>query len=173
MKPNRKRDLLVIVFCLMLGVASPMFGQPPQPGGEPGRGGPPGFGGPGGPGGFFGGGGLLGLIVRDEVQQELQLVDEQKDKVRGITDEMRNKVRDQMRDMFGQMRESERRRTPGQVRRNSDQDRSAQRRYGKAIGKGLAAASIGSAETNRFANKDSITAAHRRSPAATWPRHST
>ena len=47
MKPNRQRDLLVIVFCLMLGVASPMFGQPPQPGG--GR--PPRTGGPGGPGG--------------------------------------------------------------------------------------------------------------------------
>src|SRR5215218_10330086 len=99
MKPNRKRDLIVIVFCLMLGVASPMFGQAPQPGGGP----PPGPGGPGGPGGFFGGGGMLGLIARDEVQQELQLVDEQKDKVRGIAEEMRNKAREQMRDVFGQM----------------------------------------------------------------------
>lgn len=118
MKPNRKRDLMVIVFCLMLGVASPLFGQPPQPGGEPGRGGPPGFGGPGGPGGF-GGGGLIGLIARDEVQQELQLVDEQKDKVRVITDDMRNKARDQMRDVFGQMQnlsDDERRAKFGEVR---------------------------------------------------------
>src|SRR5688572_30749150 len=101
MKPNRKRDLVVTVVCLMLGAFSPVMAQPPQPGGEPGRGGPPAFGGPGGPGGFFGGGGVLGLVARDEVQQELQLVDEQKDKVRGITDEMRNKVRE----MFGQMRD--------------------------------------------------------------------
>jgi len=100
MKPIRQRDLLVIVFCLMLGVASPTFGQAPQPGGgPPGRGGP---GGPGGPGGF-GGGGIMGLVTRDEVQQELQLVDEQKDKLKGITDEMRTKAREQMGDMFRQM----------------------------------------------------------------------
>src|SRR6188768_2744693 len=98
MKPNPQRDLLVIVFCLMLGAASTSFGQAPQPGGDQGRGGRPGFGGPGGPGGpggMFGGGGLMGLITRDEVQQELQLVDEQKDKLRGITDDLRNKARDQ------------------------------------------------------------------------------
>src|SRR3954452_3268307 len=67
MKSNRRRDLLMLVFCWMLCVASPTFGQAPQPGG-----------GPPGPGGFFGGGGMLGLVARDEVQQELQLVDEQK-----------------------------------------------------------------------------------------------
>jgi len=121
MKPNRQRDLLVIVFCLMLGVASPIFGQAPQPGGDPGRGGP-GFGGPGGPGGpggFFGGGGLIGLVARDEVQQELQLVDEQKDKVHGITDALQNKVREQMRDVFSQMRDlsdDERRAKFGEIR---------------------------------------------------------
>ena len=117
MKPNRQRDLLVIVFCLMLGVASPMFGQAPQPGG------PPGQRGPGGPGGFFGGGGIVGLIARDEVQQELQLVDEQKDKVRAITDEMRNKVREQMRDVFGQMQnlsDDERRAKFGEIRTKID-----------------------------------------------------
>jgi len=114
MKSNRRRDLLWVVFCLMLCVTSPTFGQPPQPGG-----GPQGPGGPGGPGGFFGGGGMIGLIGRDEVQQELQLVDEQKDKVRGITDEMRNKVRDQMRDVFGQMQnlsDDERRAKFGEIR---------------------------------------------------------
>jgi Spy/CpxP family protein refolding chaperone len=113
MKPNRKRDLVMVMFCLLLGVASPMFGQPPQPGG-----GPPGPGGPGGPGGF-GGGGLIGLIARDEVQQELQLVDEQKDKVRGITDEMRTKAREQMQGMFSQMQnlsDDERRAKFGEIR---------------------------------------------------------
>src|SRR5258708_2995419 len=116
MKPDRQPDLLLIVFCLMLGVASPTFGQAPQPSGPPGPGGP---GGPGGLGGFFGGAGIVGLIARDEVQQELQLVDEQKDKVRAITDEMRNKVREQMRDVFGQMQnlsDDERRAKFGEIR---------------------------------------------------------
>ena len=48
---------------------------------------------------------LLGLAMREEVQQELQLVDEQKDKVRDIADDMRDKVRDEMRGMFEQMRD--------------------------------------------------------------------
>jgi Spy/CpxP family protein refolding chaperone len=109
MKTARLRVLYVATFCLGLGVASPMLAQPP---------GPPG-GGPGGPGGFFGGGGIVGLVARDEVQQELQLVDEQKDKVRSITDEVRNKLRDQMRDMFTQMRDpsdEERRAKFGEIR---------------------------------------------------------
>src|SRR4051812_6707064 len=70
-----------------------------QPGPPPG-----GFGGPGGPGGF-GGGGILGLAMRDEVQQELQLVDEQKDKLRTLGDEARNKMRDEIGGMFQQMRD--------------------------------------------------------------------
>jgi Spy/CpxP family protein refolding chaperone len=75
----------------------------PQPGGP---GGPPGgFGGPGGPGGF-GGGGILGLAMRDEVQQELQLVDEQKDKVRGIADGARDKVREEMSGIFEKVRDA-------------------------------------------------------------------
>lgn len=102
MKSYPGSGLLTIVFCLMLGLAAAAFAQPPQPGNDQGRGGPRGPGGFGGPGGgFFGGGGLLGLAARDEVQQELQLVDEQKDKVRGITEDMRDKVRD----LFGQMRD--------------------------------------------------------------------
>jgi Spy/CpxP family protein refolding chaperone len=72
--------------------------------------GPPQGGGPGGAGGFggpFGGGsGLLSLAMRDEVQQELQLVDEQKDKVRAISDDMRSKVRDEMGGMFQQLRDA-------------------------------------------------------------------
>ncbi|HEX4412548.1 MAG TPA: hypothetical protein VH107_02900 [Lacipirellulaceae bacterium] len=78
--------VVTVVFC------SSGFAQPPGP--------PPGgFGGPGGPGGF-GGGGLLGLAMRDEVQQELQLVDEQKDKVHALSDDMRTKVREEMGSMF-------------------------------------------------------------------------
>jgi Spy/CpxP family protein refolding chaperone len=69
-----------------------------QPGG--GRGGP-GFGGPGG----FGGGGVLGLAARDDVQQELQLVDEQQEELTAVAEEIRNEMRDEMRDMFTQMRD--------------------------------------------------------------------
>jgi Spy/CpxP family protein refolding chaperone len=98
----------------------PTFAQPPQPGGD--RGGPPGPGGAGGfggPGGFFGGGGMAGLVMRDEVQQELQLVDEQKDKVRAITDEARTKMRDQLREMFtqgGALSDEQRRARFGEIR---------------------------------------------------------
>jgi Spy/CpxP family protein refolding chaperone len=69
-----------------------------QPGG--GRGGP-GFGGPGG----FGGGGILGLAARDDVQQELQLVDEQQEELTAVAEEIRNEIGQEMRDMFSQMRD--------------------------------------------------------------------
>ena len=78
---------------------------------------------------------MLGLVMRDEVQQELQLVDEQKDKVRDIADDMRDKVRDEMRDMFSQMRDLSDEERAGQVRRNSHQVRSDQRGCGKATWK--------------------------------------
>ena len=48
---------------------------------------------------------MLGLVMRDEVQQELQLVDEQRDKVMAAADEARNQMRDEMRDLFSQMRD--------------------------------------------------------------------
>ena len=118
MKVNRRRDLLLLAFCMMLGIASRSFAQPPGGFGPGGPGGP-GFGGPGGPGGMMGGGGMMGLVTREEIQQELQLVDEQKDKLRNITDEMRNKVRDQMRDVFSEMRDlndDERRAKFGEIR---------------------------------------------------------
>jgi len=124
MKPNRVCVLLMAI-CLSIGVAATASAQPPQSGdqqrgGPPGPGGP-GFGGPGGPGGFGGpgGGGLLGLLARDEVQQELQLVDEQKDKVRTLTEDIRSKAGSQIRDMFSQMRdlsEEERRAKFGEIR---------------------------------------------------------
>ncbi|MFO0790248.1 MAG: hypothetical protein U0805_12415 [Pirellulales bacterium] len=83
----------------LLAIVTTSVAQPPGP--------PPG--GPGGPGGFGGpfggGGGVLGLAMRDEVQQELQLVDEQKEKIRGLTDELRTKARDEMRGMFENMRD--------------------------------------------------------------------
>ncbi len=78
------RDLVVIVFCLMVGIVSPMLGQPPQPGGEPGRGGPPDSAALAGQAASLAAAECSASSLRDEVQQELQLVDEQKDKVRGI-----------------------------------------------------------------------------------------
>ena len=90
------------LFLLLVAVAacpwSVSVAQPPGP--PQGGRGPGGFGGP-----FGGGGGLLGLATRDEVQQELQLVDEQKDKVRALNDDMRSKVRDEMGGMFQQLRD--------------------------------------------------------------------
>jgi Spy/CpxP family protein refolding chaperone len=53
-------------------------------------------------GGMFGGGeGVLGLLQRDEVRQEIQLVDEQQQQLESLGDE----IRTEMRDMFGQMRD--------------------------------------------------------------------
>lgn len=71
-----------------------------QPGGPPQRG----FGGPGGPGGL-GGGGILGLAMREEVQQELQLVDEQKDKVRDLMDDSMTRMREEIGPMFANFRD--------------------------------------------------------------------
>jgi Spy/CpxP family protein refolding chaperone len=90
---------------------------------QPGDGG--GFrGGPGGPGGFFGGGGMMGLVGRDDVQQELQLVDEQQEKVQTVVDEARDQIRDEMRSMFSEMRdlsEDERRERFGEIRARMDE----------------------------------------------------
>jgi Spy/CpxP family protein refolding chaperone len=43
--------------------------------------------------------------MRDEVQQELQLVDEQREQVLTIAEETRDQMRDEMRDLFSQMRD--------------------------------------------------------------------
>ena len=57
-------------------------------------------------GGFFGGGeGILGLLQRDEVRQEIQLVDEQQQQLEALADELRDEMRTEMRDLFGQMRD--------------------------------------------------------------------
>ena len=69
-----------------------------QPPGGFGRGG---GGGPGGPGGgMFGGGGPIQLIQRPDVQQELELLDDQKAQLKALGD----KVRDRMGEMFGRQR---------------------------------------------------------------------
>jgi Spy/CpxP family protein refolding chaperone len=97
---NARIRLVSLIIAAAACSWSACLAQPPGPPGGGGPGGPGGFGGP-----FGGGGGLLGLATRDEVQQELQLVDEQKDKVRAISDDMRTKVRDEMGGMFQQLRD--------------------------------------------------------------------
>jgi Spy/CpxP family protein refolding chaperone len=80
-------------------------------------------GGRGGPGGFFGGGGVLGLVTREEVQEELQLVDEQREKVETVVEDSRDQIREEMRDMFSQMRdlsEDERRERFDEIRGRMD-----------------------------------------------------
>ncbi|MEX0643319.1 MAG: hypothetical protein WD468_11490 [Pirellulales bacterium] len=98
-----KRNLLcnAAIVALYLALLTPglLFAQP---GGPPrGPGGPGGFGGPGG----ALGGGLLGLVQREDVQQELQLIDEQRDKVDDVIADARQRIGDEMRDMFAEMRD--------------------------------------------------------------------
>ena len=83
---------LVVVAALVPSIA---FSQPP------GGGGPGGFGGPFG----GGGGGLVGLVMREDVQQEIQLVDEQLDKVTQVAEDARTKMREEMRGMFEELRD--------------------------------------------------------------------
>jgi Spy/CpxP family protein refolding chaperone len=59
----------------------------------------------GGPGGGFGGGGVLGLLYRDDVRQDLQLVDEQQEKVDALAEEIRTELQDEMREMFRGMQD--------------------------------------------------------------------
>jgi Spy/CpxP family protein refolding chaperone len=94
----------LVIACVALTLVLASAAVNAQPGGGPPRG-PGGFGGPGGPGGPFGGGGVLGLVMRDEVRQELQLVDEQRDKVEGVVTAAREKIGNEMRDLFAQMRD--------------------------------------------------------------------
>jgi Spy/CpxP family protein refolding chaperone len=56
-------------------------------------------------GGFGGGGGVLGLLYRDDVRQDLQLVDEQQEKVDALADEIRTELQEEMRDMFRGMQD--------------------------------------------------------------------
>ncbi len=105
-----RSSLLRIVGALMVvAFVSPCFVWAQPPGGF--------GGGPGGPG--PGGGGLLGIITREDVQQEIQLVDEQRNKVMDVVDEARDEMRNEMRSMFEEMRdlsEEERRERFGEIR---------------------------------------------------------
>jgi Spy/CpxP family protein refolding chaperone len=58
-------------------------------------------------GGFggLGGGGVVGLVMREDVQQELQLVDEQQEKVNAVSEETRNRIQEEFRDVFSQMQD--------------------------------------------------------------------
>lgn len=60
-----------------------------------------GRGGRGGPGG----GGIVGLLQADEVQQELDLMDDQRAQLQAIADEVRSQVRDEMQGAFQGMRD--------------------------------------------------------------------
>ena len=111
------RQMLYVVTlaftCAVVLAPSPAGAQTERERGPGGPDGPGGFGGP------FGGGGMLGLVVRDEVQQELQLVDEQRDKLMAAADELRDKAREEMRGMFEEMRDlsdEERRERFGEIR---------------------------------------------------------
>lgn len=70
----------------------------------------------GGFGGGFGGGGKLDMLGQDDIRRELEIVDEQAEKLSGIRDEMRNRMREmftglrdlpegERREAFGKMRE--------------------------------------------------------------------
>ncbi len=50
---------------------------------------------------FFGGGGNIGLLMRDDVRKELEIVDDQVKKIQALGDEMR----EQMRDLYSGLRD--------------------------------------------------------------------
>jgi Spy/CpxP family protein refolding chaperone len=79
--------LMCRVFVLTVALAPALVVAQPQ--GERG-----GFGGP-----FGGGGGLIGLAMREEVQQEIQLVDEQLDKVAALAEEARATMWEELRSL--------------------------------------------------------------------------
>jgi Spy/CpxP family protein refolding chaperone len=109
---------LLFAMLAMLGLAAQTLAQP-QPGGPPGGFGG-GFGGPGG----LGSGGIIGLAMREEVQQELQLVDEQRDKVRDLMEEARDRVREEIGPMFADFRDmsdEERREAFDKIRKKGEE----------------------------------------------------
>ena len=107
MTVQRISNVVSILFCVMV-LAMPTPASAQRDGGFRGRGGSP-----------FGGGGTLGLIMRDDVQEELQLVNDQREKVEAAVDDARQQMRDEMRDMFSQMRDlsdEQRRERFGEIR---------------------------------------------------------
>jgi type II secretory pathway component GspD/PulD (secretin)/Spy/CpxP family protein refolding chaperone len=73
-------------------------------GGGFGGGGPGGFGGGGFGGGGFGGGSTTGLLLRESNAEDLKLTEEQKTKIREVSDKQREDTR--IRDIFGKMRDA-------------------------------------------------------------------
>jgi Spy/CpxP family protein refolding chaperone len=107
-----KRLAIFAVVAATVLASSVVLAQPPG-------GGPGGFGGP-----FGGGGGMLGLIMREDVQQEIQLVDEQREKVMAVVEESRDEMRTEMRSMFEEMRDlsdEERRERFGEIREKMEE----------------------------------------------------
>lgn len=86
MKLRSKVTLLATL--LMLGSAQFVLAQP-------GRGG----------GGFFGGGSALGLLADEKVQDELEIVDEQSEKIQALQQEMRSEMGEMFNDIRGNMRD--------------------------------------------------------------------
>ncbi len=104
MKFSSHRLAFALAIIVTLLVSS--FAMAQRPGGGGTRGGGFGGGGPGGGfgGGGFGGGSTLGLLLRESNAEELKLTDEQKTKIREVSDKLREDTR--MRDIFGKMRDA-------------------------------------------------------------------
>ncbi len=95
---------------IALLLATPAFAQPG--GGDRGGFGGRGFGGPGG-------GGMSGLLMNEQVQDEIELVEEQKAELRDLAEEIRDDMRSEMGSLFQGMRdlsEDERREKFGEIR---------------------------------------------------------
>jgi Spy/CpxP family protein refolding chaperone len=100
------RRILVSGLSLVLAFVMAVCSANAQPGG--GRGGP--GGGPGGQGGFFGGGGfggggLSGVLMREDVRAELELLDSQEDDLRKLAESRMGQMRDMFSGMQGLSRE--------------------------------------------------------------------
>lgn len=96
------------VLALVACVGLPAFaqgrggqGRGGQGRGGQGRGGFQGFGQRGGGFGGFGGGGAMGLLGREDVQKELDILDDQKQEIEALMEDSSNARRDMMRDLFG------------------------------------------------------------------------
>ncbi len=101
------RKLLVAALAVVCVVSVCVTTALAQPGGRGGRGGPGGgFGG----GAFFGGGGLAGVLMREEVRKELELVDEQVADLQKLGEGRRER----MGEMFAGLRDIEDREERGQ-----------------------------------------------------------
>ncbi|MCX7420630.1 MAG: hypothetical protein NT013_13980 [Planctomycetia bacterium] len=101
MKSLFLRSAFLLVIAVLCLATSPLKAQ--RPGGGGGRGGF-GGGGPGGGRGGFGGGGSLGILQRDTNAEELKLTDDQKAKIKELSEKQREDTR--MRDIFGKMRDA-------------------------------------------------------------------